>query len=223
MTIARSRSGVRGGSLPGVNETSDAAIGFSTSLVEEIRTCAICKERFEATATSHAPRPVVWFRSGLRILVTGQAPGRRVHEAGRPFFDRSGDRLREWMGVDATTFYDRNRIGVLPTAFCWPGYDARGADLPPPPVCWERWHNQALAEIGPVRLRLIVGGHAIRRHLGVRGSVTEIVAAWRDYAPAVFPLPHPSWRNNAWLRDNPWFDRELVPELRQVVAKVLRD
>lgn len=192
-----------------------------STLAAEIHGCTLCRARFAATATRHAPRPVVWFQPGVRILVTGQAPGLRVHQAGRPFFDRSGDRLRDWMGIDAETFYDRERIGVLPTAFCWPGYDARGADLPPPPICWETWHDRALAEIGQVRLRLIVGSYAIRRHLGARAPVTEVVAGWRDHAPAVFPLPHPSWRNNAWLKRNPWFGSELLPALRGAVAEAL--
>lgn len=190
-------------------------------LVEEIRCCTLCRERFAATATRHVPRPVVWFRPGVSILVAGQAPGLRVHKAGRPFLDRSGDRLRDWMGIDAGTFYDRDRIGVLPTAFCWPGYDARGADLPPPPICWETWHRRALGEIGNVRLRLIVGSHAIRRHIGAFSSLTEVVARWQDHAPPVFPLPHPSWRNNAWLRRNPWFETDVLPALRQTVAKAL--
>lgn len=192
-------------------------------LITQIRACRICRARFAATARRHAPRPVVWFRPGVRILVAGQAPGLRAHEAGRPFFDRSGDRLRDWMGIDADTFYDQDRIGVLPTSFCWPGYDARGADLPPPPICWETWHHRALAEIGRVPLMLVVGGHAIRRHLGCKAPVTQVVANWRDHAPAVFPLPHPSWRNNGWLRGNPWFEAELLPVLRREVAKVMND
>lgn len=190
-------------------------------VVEEIRGCDLCRGRFAATATGHAPRPVVWFRPGVRILVTGQAPGRRVHEAGRPFYDRSGDRLREWMGIDADTFYNRDSIGVLPTAFCWPGYDTSGSDLPPPRICWETWHHRALDEIGQVKLKLIVGGYAIKRHLGTSTSVTQVVAGWRHHAPAVFPLPHPSWRNTAWVRRNPWFEAELLPDLRHAVAKAL--
>lgn len=193
----------------------------ASDLVDEIRDCVLCKERFAATATRHAPRPVVWFRPGVRILVAGQAPGLRVHDSGRPFNDRSGDRLRDWMGIDRATFYDRDRIAILPTAFCWPGYDAKGADLPPPPICWETWHRRALTDIGEVPLRLIVGSYAIRRHLGARRSVKDVVAGWRDHAPAVFPLPHPSWRNNAWLGRNPWFETDLLPVLRARVQEVL--
>ena len=194
---------------------------MGTPLADRIRSCAICKARFAATATRHAPRPVVWFQPGVRILVAGQAPGKRVHESGLPFFDRSGDRLRDWMGIDADTFYDTDRIGVLPTAFCWPGYDAKGSDLPPPPVCWETWHQDALQEIGEVRLTLFVGSYAIKRHLGSTAPMTQVVADWRTHGPAAFPLPHPSWRNNAWLRRNPWFGKELVPELRNAVQDAL--
>ena len=191
------------------------------SLGDRIRACRICAERFAATPTRHRPRPIVWFQPGVRILVAGQAPGKRVYEDGRPFFDRSGDRLRDWMGIDPPTFYDTDRIGVLPTAFCWPGYDAKGADLPPPPICWETWHAQVLEEIGPVRLTLVIGGHAIRRHLGAKAPMTEVVQGWRAHAPAVFPLPHPSWRNNAWLRRNPWFETELLPDLKAAVSQAL--
>ncbi len=192
------------------------------SLAAEIAACRLCAGRFAATATRHAPRPVPWFRPGSRILVAGQAPGLRVHEAGRPFFDRSGDRLRDWMGIDADTFYDRALISVLPTSFCWPGYDSRGADLPPPPLCWETWHARALEEIGDVPLRLIIGSHAIRRHLGRKGPLTEIVCDWRAHAPATFVLPHPSWRNNAWLKRNPWFAEDLLPALKVAVRTALR-
>ncbi|GAA0299140.1 uracil-DNA glycosylase family protein [Rhodovulum strictum] len=193
----------------------------STPLVAQIRACTLCRDRFAATVTAHAPRPVVWFRPGARILVAGQAPGLRVHRSGRPFLDRSGDRLRDWMGIDADIFYDLDRIAILPTAFCWPGYDARGADLPPPPICWDSWHRQALDQIGPVRLRLIVGGYAIRRHLGDARPVTQVVAGWRDQAPGIVPLPHPSWRNTAWLRRNPWFETDLLPDLRRRIAAAL--
>lgn len=190
-------------------------------LTDQIRSCLICKERFCATATRHTPRPIVWFQPGVRILVAGQAPGKRVHESGLPFFDRSGDRLRDWMGINADTFYDTDRIGVLPTAFCFPGYDTKGADLPPPPICWETWHDRALQEIGEVRLTLIVGAYAIRRHLGLTAPMTQVVAGWRGHAPAAFPLPHPSWRNNAWIKRNPWFEAELVPELQAAVKSAL--
>ncbi|SLN49311.1 Uracil DNA glycosylase superfamily protein [Roseivivax jejudonensis] len=190
-------------------------------LKAEIRACRICADRFAATRTAHAPRPCVWFSADAPILVAGQAPGMRVHESGKPFFDRSGDRLRDWMGIDESEFYDLAKVAVLPTAFCFPGYDAKGSDLPPPPVCWETWHHRALDAIGPVRLRLVIGGHAIRRHLGDRRPVREAVADWRARPPGTFALPHPSWRNTAFLRRNPWFEAEVVPRLRRAVADAL--
>ncbi|REF72491.1 MULTISPECIES: uracil-DNA glycosylase family protein [Paracoccus] len=194
------------------------------SLLREISDCRLCAPRFAATATRHSPRPVAWFRPGARILVVGQAPGMRVHLAGRPFADRSGDRLRDWMGVSEAEFYDRARIAIVPMAFCFPGYDAKGADLPPPPICAQTWRARVMAELRP-DLTLLVGGHAQRWHLraAARGGVTATVAGWRDHAPHIFPLPHPSWRNTGWLRRNPWFQAELLPELRAAVAALLRE
>lgn len=192
------------------------------SLVEDIRNCRLCAERFAATATGHDPRPVPWMRPSARLLIAGQAPGARVHDSGRPFADPSGDRLRDWMGLDETVFYDRDRIAILPMAFCFPGYDAKGSDLSPPPICARTWRGRALAHLPGIRLTLLVGGYAQKWHLGHRDSVRATVAAWRDHAPARFPLPHPSWRNTAWIRKNPWFETELVPDLRATVRKVLQ-
>jgi len=220
---------------PVVGATGDAATGAALAtaavagyppamtrpLAAEIRGCRICADRFAATATGHAPNPVVWFRPGARILVIGQAPGMRVHLSNVPFHDRSGDRLRDWMGVTRDQFYDRTRVAILPAAFCFPGYDAKGSDLPPPPVCARTWHDAALAEIGPVPLRLLVGGYAQQRYLPGRAGVTDTVRGWRAHAPGTYPLPHPSWRNTAWLRRNPWFEAEVLPALRARVAQVL--
>ena len=185
----------------------------------ELRGCRLCADRFALTATAHAPRPVAWFARGARVLVASQAPGMRAHLSGKPFTDASGQRLRAWMGVDEETFYDRSRIAIVPMGFCFPGYDARGSDLPPPALCAATWRARVLKELQP-RVTLLIGGHAIRWHLGLRG-VTAAVAGWRDHAPRVFPLPHPSWRNTAWLKRNPWFEAELVPELRRTLAEVL--
>jgi uracil-DNA glycosylase len=182
-----------------------------------IRACRLCATAFSATRTAHAPRPVPWLSAAAPILIGAQAPGALVHERGRPFDDPSGDRLRDWLGVDRDTFYDRRRFAVLPMAFCFPGYDARGADLPPPPVCARTWRKRALAAMPQVRLTLLVGGHAQRWHLGT-AAVTGTVRNWRDFGPEVMPLPHPSWRNTAWLKRNPWFETELVPELRRRVG-----
>ncbi|MEL6913768.1 MAG: uracil-DNA glycosylase family protein [Pseudomonadota bacterium] len=189
-------------------------------LAADIRACRLCADRFAGTATSHAPRPVTWFEPGARILVAGQAPGMRVHKSGKPFTDPSGDRLRDRMGVDEATFYDARRIAIVPMAFCFPGYDAKGADLPPPAICARTWRARVLAALGQVELTLLVGGAAQGWHLG-KGAVSARVADWRAHAPAVFPLPHPSWRNNAWLRARPWFESALLPALRARVKEVL--
>ncbi|WP_170325881.1 uracil-DNA glycosylase family protein [Ruegeria arenilitoris] len=193
------------------------------SLQKEIEACRICADRFRATHTAHQPRPVVWFRQGTPLLIAGQAPGARVQASGRPFTDPSGDRLRDWLGIDETVFYDRSRVSIVPMAFCFPGYDARKADLPPPPICGQTWHNRVMNELGQVPLTVLVGGHAHKYHLGARGSVTDTVRGWQDHAPQVFPLPHPSWRNTAWLKKNPWFEAELLPVLRARVKEVLND
>lgn len=190
-------------------------------LTDEIRACRLCAARFAATATAHEPRPVVWFRPGARVLVAGQAPGARVHASGIPFSDPSGDRLREWMGLDPSAFYDLDRVAIVPMAFCFPGYDVKGADLPPPPLCARTWRARVMAALGEVRLTVLVGGAAMDWHLGRGKRVTERVAAWRDHAPEVFALPHPSWRNTGWLARNRWFAAELLPALRAQVAEVM--
>ncbi|MFT4015111.1 MAG: uracil-DNA glycosylase family protein [Paracoccus sp. (in: a-proteobacteria)] len=194
----------------------------ANALQDEIAGCRLCAARFAATATAHPPRPVVWFRPGARILIVGQAPGMRVHLAGRPFADRSGDRLRDWMGIAPEAFYDKSRIAIVPMAFCFPGYDAKGADLPPPPICAATWRGAVMSQLAP-RLTLLVGAHAQNWHLGGRASLTRRVADWRAHAPGIFPLPHPSWRNTGWLKRNPWFQDELLPVLRRTVADTLRE
>lgn len=194
-----------------------------SDLVAEITACRLCADRFVETHTAHAPRPVAWFRPGARILIAGQAPGMRVHETGKPFNDRSGDRLRDWLGMSAAEFYDRGRVAVVPMAFCFPGYDARGADLPPPRLCRQTWHDRVMAALDTVELSVIVGGYSQAYHMGVKTGVTETVQGWRDHAPRLFPLPHPSWRNTGWLKKNPWFEAELLPVLRARVREVLDD
>lgn len=192
-------------------------------LAGEIARCQLCAGGFAVTRSGHRPRPVPWFRGTARLLIAGQAPGLRVHETGIPFNDHSGDRLRDWLGIDRDTFYDRGRIAVVPMAFCFPGYDAAGSDLPPPPVCAETWRRRVMAALPEVALTILVGGHAQRWHMGLPrgGGVTQTVADWRSHAPGIFPLPHPSWRNTGWLRKNPWFEAECLPELRDRVRDVL--
>jgi len=192
-------------------------------IAARIRACRLCADRFAGTRTAHAPRPVVWFEPTARLLIAGQAPGMRVHLSGKPFDDPSGERLRDWLGLDAETFYDRSRVAIVPMAFCFPGYNARGADLPPPAICGRTWHEAVLETLGDVKLGVLVGGHAHKYHLGVTSGVTETVRRWRDHAPRLFALPHPSWRNTAWLRKNPWFEAEVLPDLRAAIQRVLYD
>jgi uracil-DNA glycosylase len=184
-------------------------------LVAEIHACRACP-------LPHEPRPVVWVRADARILIVGQAPGARVHETGIPWNDASGDRLREWLELDREAFYDRANIAVAAMGFCFTGQKG-GADLPPRKECAPRWRPRLLPLLQGVKLTLLVGVYAQRHHLGLacRGSLTETVRNWRAYGDAVAPLPHPSWRNTGWLRKNPWFERELVPDLRRRVRGVL--
>jgi uracil-DNA glycosylase len=193
------------------------------SLISRIRDCDLCAERFAATATAHEPRPVVWFRPGARIVIIGQAPGLRVYQSGRPFTDPSGDRLRDWLGLGESTFYDRDRVAVVPMAFCFPGYTAEKADLPPPPICARTWQHEVTDYLHGAALTVLVGSYAQRWHLGAKTSVTDTVSGWRTHAPQTFPLPHPSWRNSGWLKKNPWFATDLLPALRTEVQKVLHD
>ncbi|MDE9450914.1 uracil-DNA glycosylase family protein [Aliiroseovarius sp. Z3] len=190
-------------------------------LTDDIKACRLCADRFAATQTNHAPRPVVWFRKGAKVRIIGQAPGLRVHKSGLPFDDPSGDRLRDWMGLDRDAFYDQTRIAITPMGFCFPGYDAKGSDLPPPRICAETWADRVDNDLADTPLTLLVGGYAQARHLGRGKGVTETVRGWRDHAPRLFPLPHPSWRNTGWLKKNPWFEAELLPVLRSRLAEVL--
>lgn len=191
------------------------------SLSEEIRACRICSERFAATHTAHQPRPVAWFAEPARILIAGQAPGLRVHESGKPFTDPSGDRLRNWLGLEEPEFYDRNRVAIVPMGFCFPGYNAQKSDLPPPPICARTWRQQVMQSLPNIELTLAIGAPAQAFHLGGKAPVGQRVAGWRDHAPRVFPLPHPSWRNTGWLKRNPWFEAELLPVLRERVKELM--
>lgn len=187
-------------------------------LLTRIRACRACAAEF-----AHPPRPVLQVAAETRILICGQAPGRRVQVSGLPFDDPSGERLRDWLGVDRAAFYADPRIGVAPMAFCYPGTRPEGGDYPPPPRCAELWRASLLARLPQVELTLLVGGYAQRWSLqdARQRSLTQTVAAWRTYGPSVVPLPHPSWRAAGWLRRNPWFEAELLPELRGRVAAVL--
>jgi uracil-DNA glycosylase len=179
-----------------------------TDIRPDLRACTLCADRFARTATAHRPNPVVWFQPGARLLIASHA---------------SGKRLRAWLGLDEDAFYDRTRVAIVPMAFCFPGYDAKGSDLPPPPVCAKTWRAGALAAVPDIRLTVLIGGHAMRYHLPDFTTVTRAVADWRDHPPGVFALPHPSWRNTAWLRKNPWFEEDVLPRLRAAVKDVMHD
>lgn len=187
-----------------------------TSLLADVRGCTLCAEHLP-----HAPRPVIQMDASARILIAAQAPGRAVHETGVPFNDASGNRLREWLGISREVFYDPRRIAIVPMAFCFPGAE-RSGDLPPRPECAAAWRSTLLGRLKNLELTLVVGRYAQDYHLPCAGSsVTEAVRAWRSSWPRTVPLPHPSPRNGIWLRRNPWFETELLPELRKRVAQVL--
>ena len=185
------------------------------TLLSEIAACRAC-----AHELPHEPRPVVRVGPQTRLLIAGQAPGRRVHESGLPFDDPSGDRLRGWLGVDRETFYGDPRIGVAAMAFCFPGTNPKGGDYPPPKRCAELWRARLLAELPKVELTLLVGSYAQDWALG-RRAMTERVRDWRAHLPDRLVLPHPSWRNSVWLKRNPWFEAEVTPYLRERVRTIL--
>lgn len=198
-------------------------------LARSIAACRICRDQPDGTPLPHEPRPVCVVSPTARIVICGQAPGTRVHASGRPFTDPSGDRLRNWLAVDEATFYDARRIAIVPMGFCFPGLDAKGGDLPPRKECARTWHDDLFAAMGQVELVIAVGQYAQAFHLGSarRKTLTETVAAWRDYdmVPGrpwrVVPTPHPSWRNTGWLKRNRWFEADLLPVLRASVRDLL--
>jgi uracil-DNA glycosylase len=192
-------------------------------LTAEIRACRLCIESPQGRALPHEPRPVFRVSQTARICIAGQAPGTRVHASGTPFTDPSGDRLRVWMGVTPDEFYDVSRIAIVPMGFCFPGLDAKGGDLPPRRECAPRWRAPLFEMMPQIELVLAIGQYAQAWHLGPsrRKSLTETVAAWEAFYPRCIPLPHPSWRNNAWLGKNPWFEEELLPVLKRDVRRLL--
>ena len=187
-------------------------------LVAAIRACRICEPHL-----AHEPRPVLHVSPTARLCIVSQAPGLRVHETGLSFNDASGDRLRDWMGVDRATFYDESRVAIAAMAFCFPGYNAAGHDLPPRRECAAAWRERLFTALPEFRTTLLVGSYAQAWHLRGRAkpSMAETVRAWREYAPHYIPLPHPSWRNSGWLNRNPWFAEELLPYLRRRVRRLL--
>ena len=202
---------------PPVAAPSRALRARARDLLREVRACRLC-----AASLPHAPRPVLQLDPAARLLIVGQAPGRRVHESGVPFEDASGERLRDWMQMPSDAFYDPRSVAILPMGFCYPG-TGRSGDLPPRPECATAWRRVLLACLPRVELSLLLGRFAIASHLGPQASsrsLTDTVRGWRDHWPDALPLPHPSPRNNAWLRRNPWFEREVLPALRSRLAEM---
>jgi uracil-DNA glycosylase len=200
------------------------------SLLDEIRGCRVCRDtpRYGA-ALPHEPRPVFQISQQARICIAGQAPGARVHASGRPFTDPSGVRLRQWLAMDEAVFYDPAQLAIVSMGFCFPGYDRAGGDLPPRRECAELWRSRLFDRLPSLGLILVIGQSAQRWHLDreeIRDGVTGTVRRWREILERpgrirTLPLPHPSWRNNGWLRQNPWFEAELLPVLRAEVAALL--
>lgn len=199
------------------------------TLLAEIHACRKCADAPDGAPLPHAPRPVLRVGPTARLCVCGQAPGTRVHASGVPFSDPSGERLRAWMGVTEAEFYDTARVAIVPMGFCFPGLDAKGGDLPPRKECAPLWRDRLFALLPRIELILLVGQYAQRWHLGARrgSSLAETVRNWHAFAAgdgmACIPLPHPSWRNNAWLKANPWFEAEVLPHLRAEVRRLLDD
>lgn len=186
------------------------------SLLTDVRGCTLCTKHLPL-----GPRPIVQLQPSAQILIAGQAPGRKVHETGIPFNDASGDRLRSWLGISREVFYDAQQVAILPMGFCFPGTGKSG-DLPPRPECAPAWRAQLLSQLRNIKLTLVIGRYALAYHLpNETGTLTETVQAWPKYWPNVVPLPHPSPRNNLWLKRNPWFENELVPQLQSRVVAVL--
>lgn len=187
-------------------------------MLAQAKACRLCEAELPL-----GPGPVVRLSAATRLLLISQAPGTKAHETGLTFNDRSGDRLREWLGIDRDTFYGNERLGFMPMGFCYPGRDENGGDLPPLRRCASTWHPRLRPLLPRVELTLLVGQYAQAEYLGAgrAGSMTDTVRAWRSYMPEFLPLPHPSWRNTAWLKKNPWFGREVLPELRGQVRRLL--
>ncbi len=211
------------------NRQIDPSAGFA-DLLSEIRACRACTEAPSGKPLPHTPRPVIRASMSATIAICGQAPGTRVHASGLPFNDASGARLRDWMGVTREEFYDERRMAFLPMGFCFPGQDRHGGDLPPRRECARLWRARLLAQLPNLKLILLIGGYAQRWHLQQltgkpwRLNLSDTVRDWRSLSDSgsqavLLPLPHPSWRNSGWIKKNPWFEAQLVPHLRKLMAK----
>ena len=197
-------------------------------LRNQIRACRICSDHPEGQPLPHEPRPVAVLSDKATIRIIGQAPGVRVHASGKPFTDPSGDRLRGWMGIDEATFYDGDKISITPMGFCFPGLDEKGGDLPPRKECNKAWQKRVTKAMPQVQLVLLIGMYAQKAYLGKRSArtLTETVCNWKDYLTIedglqYIVLPHPSWRNNAWIRKHPFFTNDLLPFLKKKIQDIL--
>lgn len=195
----------------------DISSDFET-FASSVRACTICRD------LPLGPRPILQIDPRAKILVAGQAPGRITHAKDRPFDDASGERLRAWMGVDAATFYDASKIAILPMGFCFPG-SGKSGDMAPRPECAPAWREDILARMPGIACTLVIGRYALDWHIGPPRSakLTDIVRDWRAYAPSHWPMPHPSPRNNRWLKNNPWFESDMLPKLRAHIAALLHE
>lgn len=195
------------------------------ALKARVERCRICRDEPRGAALPHEPRPILQGNSRSRILIASQAPGNRAHRSGKPFDDPSGVRLRDWLGLGESAFYDPDLVAIVPMGFCFPGNDSAGGDLPPRPECAPTWRSRLLEVLPRIELILAIGLYAQRSHLGKGPGLGERVRGWRDVfvadgRPRILPLPHPSWRNTGWLKRNPWFDAELLPVLRAEVERL---
>lgn len=218
MAAKRNIRGEEGGASLTRGSTSPVATRGLKGALAEARACRLC-----APHLPHEPRPVVRAARSARVLIVGQAPGRKVHETGIPWNDPSGDLLRTWLEIDRETFYDERRIAIIPAGLCYPG-KGPGGDLPPRVECAPTWHPRLRAQLPHIDLVLLIGAYAQAYYLAERRKPTlaGTVRAWRDYMPTYFPLPHPRPRNRRWLRINDWFEAEVLPELRAQFAAVMR-
>ena len=198
------------------------------ALLADLRACRLCRDAPRGAPLPHEPRPIIQASRTARLCIASQAPGTRAHASGKPFYDPSGVRLRAWLGLDEATFYDASRVAIVPMGHCFPGLDAKGDDLPPRRECAPAWRERVLAGLPDLELILLIGQYAQAWHLGdtFRDGLTGTVLRWRAILadpsrPRLLPLPHPSWRNNGWLKRHPWFEAELLPVLRETVWVVV--
>ena len=217
--------------MPRKIRADETLTGTLDELLVELRACRICKDTPKrGKPLPHEPRPIIQAAATARICIASQAAGTLAHASGKPFMDPSGVRLREWLGLSEAQFYDESRIAIVPMGHCFPGQDAKGGDLPPRSECAPRWRDLVFQGLPDLQLVLAVGQYAQEYHLGRRlggGGLSDTVKEWQNIyhmrrTPRIIPLPHPSWRNNAWLKANPWFDRELLPFLRTEVARLVK-